>query len=560
MLKFPTPHFTRSVKRSTLALGAMVAMSLVFMTPSDAQAEWTVNQYVGTYNGSARVDGRHTVGSFPPFGTLRLDVRADVDILLEIDELVATDIPEVFDIRGTATTTNGRVRSTPNISGLGVSPGSYNLPAQVYEFEQQGALPSLNVGTGTISNLRLEDENFDITISGSISPLRLQATASGTAGGTNDIPSVPVTGNATLDRVGEVPPPHSITLDIESHVGDITLPYDESDVEISGIAAAVASLVSTVEWRLNGGDWQGASGTEAWNFLISDLPVGTSLLEVRSRNNYGLTSMQLARAITRQSAPATESDLANAAELLEDFYFELLGRAPESGAIEIWMTGVSNALVQNVDIRFIGREIARVFVFSEEYVGRERTRQQFILDCYAAFLGRVPGDMELEGWSGDSWNQGQALSTFLESEEFANRMNDLFPGREGNPVHNFVNALYIGVLNRTVDPGGMQYWASQFVASEDPRQRARDMFFHLSESQEFLDNDPSVGDYVTSLYRSFMNRFPGDHEVDYWSGEIVNGNQTLDEVVDFFSNSQEFTNRLVAHGLIEPEDEEEETP
>lgn len=556
MFKALTPRKRDVPGRGILATGAMVAMALMTFAPTVVHGEWAVNQYVGTYNGSARADGRHTVGSIPLVGTLRLDIRADVDILLEIDDLVATDIPEVFDVRGTATTTNGRVRSNPNISGAGFSTEVYELPDQVYEFDQQGALPSLNVGTGTISNLRLEHENFDITINGSLSPLRLQATASGTAGGTSGIPSVPVTGNATLDRVGEVPPPHSITLDIESHTGDITLPFDESEVELSGVASAVASLVSEVQWRLNGGDWQTASGTEAWSFLVSDLDVGTNLLEVRSRNNFGLTSFQLARAITRQSAPATEGDLANAAELLEDFYFELLGRAPEPGAIETWMFGVSNALVQNVDIRFIGREIARVFIFSDEYIGRERTRQQFILDCYAAFLGRVPGDVELEGWSGDSWNQGQAISTFLESQEFADRMNALFPGREGNQIHNFVNAIYIGALDRTVDQGGMQYWASQFVATEDPRQRARDMFFHLTESQEFLDRDPSVGDYVTRLYRSFMNRFPGDHEVDFWAGEIVNENQTLDEVVEFFSNSEEFTDRLIAHGLIEPEEEE----
>lgn len=60
-----------------------------------------------------------------------------------------------------------------------------------------------------------------------------------------------------------------------------------------------------------------------------------------------------------------------------------------------------------------------------------------------------------------------------------------------------------------------------------------------------------VRDYVFRLYRAFMGRFPGEGEVDFWSGEIVHGRQTLDEVVEYFSNSDEFTGIMERHGMIE---------
>ncbi|HUT25120.1 MAG TPA: DUF4214 domain-containing protein, partial [Sumerlaeia bacterium] len=231
-----------------------------------------------------------------------------------------------------------------------------------------------------------------------------------------------------------------------------------------------------------------------------------------------------------------------------------------------------------IDVRFIPREMARLFFLSQEYANRSRTDSEFITDCYQVFLNRAPTQTELTNWTSGVWNRSQVMTVFSESEEFANRIEGLYPGLGGVATRNFVTTMYVGLLDRLVDQSGLEYasdlfdaaFAAQGFVAQPPsavtspgaspgegagatrkrsgveavRAQAIQMGREVIVSAEFLGKQPTTADYVTRFYRAYLGRFPGDSEVAYWSGELGAGRQTYDSVINLFANSQEFTARL----------------
>lgn len=232
--------------------------------------------------------------------------------------------------------------------------------------------------------------------------------------------------------------------------------------------------------------------------------------------------------------------------LVRHFYNAALGREPEPGAVDAWINGYFlYSLYSEIDVRFIGREMGRIFFFSQEYANRKRDNAGFIRDCYQAFLWRDPSQAELSAWLAGIWDRTQALTIFSESEEFGDLMSvRWFPGYEGKPIRNFVTTMYVGFLDRLPDCGGLDSWSDEMERAADKRQASKDMALAILHSAEYRARKDSTGETVTRLYRAIMGRFPGSKEVDYWALEITSGRRTVEQVVETFCNTQEFTNRL----------------
>ena len=62
--------------------------------------------------------------------------------------------------------------------------------------------------------------------------------------------------------------------------------------------------------------------------------------------------------------------------------------------MDAWYTGyfltAVNALI---DVRFVPQEMGRLFFQSQEYANRNRSRAEFISDCYQVFLRRQPAQV-----------------------------------------------------------------------------------------------------------------------------------------------------------------------
>lgn len=240
-----------------------------------------------------------------------------------------------------------------------------------------------------------------------------------------------------------------------------------------------------------------------------------------------------------------------ARDLIESFYVDILGRGPELGAVDNWYNGYFEYAVSfGIDVRFVPREMARVFFLSAEYASRNRTDEQFIRDCYQVFLSRQPSAEELAGWLSGVWERAEAMTLFAESQEFGDRILAMFSGLSGNPTRNFVTTLYIGLLDRLVDSGGLEFSTELFNTAyanggrAGVRAEARNFGRTVLGSAEYLSKSPTNATHVIRLYRAYLGRFPAQSEVDYWAGELNASRQTTDTLIDVFAAAAEFTDRL----------------
>jgi len=240
-----------------------------------------------------------------------------------------------------------------------------------------------------------------------------------------------------------------------------------------------------------------------------------------------------------------------ARQMIASYYLGILARPPESGAVDAWYQGYFiYGATSAIDVRFVAREMARTFFKSAEYQSRARSGEQFLRDAYSTFLHRAPSQSELDGWLSGTWNQPQVVSIFAESAEFNQYIQGVFPCLAGAPTGNFVTTMYIGLLDRLVDSGGLAFWKgvfdSAFVAGgiEAVRTEARGLGAGVLASPEYLSKNPTNETHVVRLYRAFLGRYPGTGEIGYWTGRLDARALTTTDLVDQFAASTEFTSRL----------------
>jgi hypothetical protein len=101
----------------------------------------------------------------------------------------------------------------------------------------------------------------------------------------------------------------------------------------------------------------------------------------------------------------------------------------------------------------------------------------------------------------------------------------------------FVTRLYEFVLARAPDAAGLQGFIDQIgqFGSVVPTVLA---FF---DSQEFLSRNTSNEMFLTILYRTFLNREPDSTGFNAFLAALQAGQLTPDNLLDIFSDSQEFT-------------------
>ena len=246
-----------------------------------------------------------------------------------------------------------------------------------------------------------------------------------------------------------------------------------------------------------------------------------------------------------------------ARQMITSYYLDILGRPPEAGAVDSWYQGYfMYAVTSAIDVRFMAREMARTMFASAEYQARARTSEQFLQDAYQVFLHRVPSQYEINGWLAGTWNRPQVVTTFAESAEFDYYIQGVFPCLAGAQAGNFVTAMYIGLLDRLVDAGGLAAWKGVFDSAftvggiEEVRNVARNFGVQVLASPEYSSKNPTNEMHVVRLYRGYLGRYPGTNEINYWTGQLDAHALTTTDLINQFAASAEFTSRL--HGFFGP--------
>ncbi len=233
------------------------------------------------------------------------------------------------------------------------------------------------------------------------------------------------------------------------------------------------------------------------------------------------------------------------AALITHYYSCILNRVPEQVAVPAWKGYFEYSLDFNVGAHFIAGDIGWRILLSAEYAGRNRSREEFIRDCYRAFLQRNASADEVTAWLNGSWSRDEAISIFINSNEFVNLIISLLPGHEGDAVRNFIATMYMGILERLVDGGAVEAWDAMFRDTSDKRGAAKGIARILFGSDEYTSKSPTNRDRVICLYRGLLGRFPNYDEISYWEEELNSGRATLEELIDIFCESEEFTARLI---------------
>ncbi len=240
----------------------------------------------------------------------------------------------------------------------------------------------------------------------------------------------------------------------------------------------------------------------------------------------------------------------DAGDLITHFCSAVLNRDPEPGEVNVWESYFNDALDLDIGVHFIAGDIGWQFFSSEEYDSLNPEKQnpsqeeEFIRDCYCVLLRREASDEEVSAWLNGSWSRSEAISIFISSNEFMYLINGLFPGHEGDPARNFIATMYMGILERLVDGGALEVWDDMFKGTSDKRGGAKDMANILFSSDEYTSKNPTNRHQVICLYRGLLGRFPNADEISYWEEELNSGKRTVEQLIDIFCDSGEFTQRL----------------
>ena len=148
-------------------------------------------------------------------------------------------------------------------------------------------------------------------------------------------------------------------------------------------------------------------------------------------------------------------------------------------------------------------------------------------------------------------------STYSESIETPqtddiNGLRALYGGGGENRanVEAFVTRFYQQCLSREPEQAGLDAWANALL---DGSLSGADVAYGFIFSQEFINRNTSNEDFVTILYRAFLNREHDSAGFNTWL-DILNGSPTGDrttreQVLNGFIYSVEFENFCISYGI-----------
>ena len=205
-----------------------------------------------------------------------------------------------------------------------------------------------------------------------------------------------------------------------------------------------------------------------------------------------------------------------------------------------------------------GGRIVQEFIRSDEFKSRNLDDETKVEILYRTMLNR---EADLEGKL--SWleclDYGMSLDFvifgFISSAEFESICQQynvskgeisLDQNRDQNSlITQFVNRCYRNALERKWDLSGLNDWAGKLLRKElTPRQVANSFVL----SQEVADKGLSNGQFITLLYKVYMDRNPDEAGLSSWNEQMSNG-MSRALVADFFGDSDEFRQIEESYGF-----------
>ena len=235
---------------------------------------------------------------------------------------------------------------------------------------------------------------------------------------------------------------------------------------------------------------------------------------------------------------------------MERLYTQALGRKAEEKGKQYWVEEITAG-------RKSGGDCGLFFLTGEEFAGRKLSDEAFVDVLYKTFFDRESEETGKAYWL-EVLKKGGArvdvIAGFIDSKEWCNLCAD-YGVRSGAPsakaerpsknALSFASRLYTCCLGRDPEEKGLQYWALALTNLEKTGAQAACEFFN---SEEFTGLNTSDEEYVTRLYKTFMDRDPEAEGRDYWVGQLKSG-VSRSIVLSKFVVSDEFTEICARYGI-----------
>ncbi len=243
-------------------------------------------------------------------------------------------------------------------------------------------------------------------------------------------------------------------------------------------------------------------------------------------------------------------------DLVRDFiirlYVQALGRdSYTDDELSFWY----NALMQQGTT---GSQVAYGFFFSPEYIGKKTSNEEYIRTLYRVLMNREADPDGLGYWLeflDEGVSRKYLFAGFAHSPEFEGicktygiRRGEvaLTDARDRNTgLARFVYRLYAKLLERDGEEEGMEYWCKQILDGDETMQSVLEGFVF---SPEFEAKQTTDEEYIKILYRTFLCREYEEEGLAYWVGLMQDG-LSRKEVLAGFADSPEFRDLKESYGL-----------
>ncbi len=222
-------------------------------------------------------------------------------------------------------------------------------------------------------------------------------------------------------------------------------------------------------------------------------------------------------------------------------YTVCLNRYPDTQGLQDW----SNALVSG---QATGANIAKGFIFSQEFLAKNFSDTDYIKALYLAFFGREADTVGLNGWKKaleDGYSRIYVLAGFVNSDEFKNLCANYginsgelqLSDAELKPsIVVFVQRLYKLCLLRDGDGDGLNSWTA---ALNSKQATGAQVAYGFVFSPEFIGRNIGNEEFVNIMYKTFFNREADSAGKQGWLSALKEGTHRQN-VLAGFTNSVEF--------------------
>jgi hypothetical protein len=225
-------------------------------------------------------------------------------------------------------------------------------------------------------------------------------------------------------------------------------------------------------------------------------------------------------------------------------------------------TGLGNWVDALYSGRATGAKLVCGFVLSKEYQANSLSDEEYITAFYRIILNREPDEGGLNSWIAildNGCTYKKILEGFINSDEFGNLCKDL--GIKAGSyksdeiadnyyrVASFVARLYRHILGRRYDREGLDNWVRVLVYRTATASEVVKAFFF---SQEFLNRNLTIEQFLTIAYRAILGREPDPHGFREWLDAmvIIVPPISREQIIDKFLKSKEFGELRIQYSIV----------